>query len=313
MRAAACVAASLLAACAETGFLAQLGKRLSGSAARPLGEGSFVVGEPYRQGGTWHVPREDYAYDETGLATVVRGSPGARTANGETVDPSRLTAQHPTLQLPAIVRVTNLENNRSAVVRVNDRGPAEPGRLIGLSEGAGGVLGIRGTGPVRVRVQVLDAESRAVAAEARARTEPPEGDRIVVAAAPRTPVEAEALPPPPGAGTGRSLSKAAAPAGPAPAQRAALSSEHEPRTPTRGTARPGRLWVQAGTFVSLRSAEAMRARLASVGPVRMSEVTANGRRLYTVRLGPARNAGEADRLLAATRRAGAADARIVVD
>jgi rare lipoprotein A len=315
--AAACVAALLLAGCAETGFLAQLGKRVSGSAARAPGEGSFVVGEPYQQGGMWHAPREDYAYDETGLATVVRGRAGARTANGEAFDPARLTAQHPTLQLPAIVRVTNLENGRSVLVRVNDRGPAEPGRLIGLSEGAGRVLGIAATAPAQVRVQVLGAESREVAAEARARTPVPESERIVVAAAPRAPVEAEALPPPPGARAAVSQRQAAPlpapPPAPPPAQVAALRTEHLPQTLTQGAATPGTLWVQAGAFGSARAAETMRARLASVGPARTSPVTANGRTLYRVRLGPARTVAEADRLLAATLRAGAGDARIVVD
>jgi len=314
---AAILALLLLGGCAETGLLAQLGKRVTGSASRSPGEGTFVVGDTYQKGGVWFAPREDYALDETGLASVVRARAGTRTANGETFDPAKLTAQHPTLQLPAIVRVSNLENGRSVLVRVNDRGPAEPGRIIGLSEGAGRVLGLPATGTAQVRVQVVPAESRQVAAEARARTPVPESERIVVAAAPRTAVETEALPPPPGAQAAASTRSAAPfpappPAAP-PVQAPSLRTEALAQTLTQGAASPGTLWVQAGAFGSAQNAERMRARLASVGPARTSPVTANGRTLWRVRLGPARSVAEADRLLAATVRAGAGDARIVVD
>jgi rare lipoprotein A len=314
---AAVLAALLLGGCAETGLLAQLGKRVSGSAARTPGEGSFVVGEPYQKGGVWYAPREDYALVETGLATVVRERAGTRTANGEVFDPAKLTAQHPTLQLPAIIRVSNLDTGRSVLVRVNDRGPAEPGRIIGLSEGAGRVLGVPAAGAAQVRIQVLAAESREVAAEARARTPVPDSERIVVAAAPRTAVETEALPPPPGARVAPTTRSAtpfpAPPPAPPPVQTASLRTESLPQTLTHGVATPGTLWVQAGAFGSAQNAERMRARLAAVGPARTSPVTSAGRTLYRVRLGPARSVAEADRLLAATVRAGAGDARIVVD
>lgn len=306
-----------VAGCAETGFLAQIGKSLSGSAARAPAEGTFVVGEPYQRGGLWFAPREEYDLDETGLATVVRNRPGMRTANGEVFDPARLTAQHPTLQLPAIVRVNNLENGRAVLVRVNDRGPAEPGRVIGLSEGAARVLGIPPGHAAQVRVQVLAAESRQVAAEARARTPLPESERIVVAAAPRAAVETEALPPPPGAQEAPTQRRASPlpspPPAPPPVQVATLRTDQLPQTLTQGQPAPGTLWVQAGAFGSAQNAERMRARLAAVGPARTSPLTAEGRTLWRVRLGPARSVAEADRLLAAAVRAGAGDARIVVD
>jgi rare lipoprotein A len=318
MRAAAglALAVLLIGGCAEAGFLAQAGKGLTGSAGREAAEGRFVVGEPYVAGGITHVPREDYAYDETGLAVVVRLRPGTRTANGEVVDPNRLTAQHPTLQLPAIVRVTSLESGRSVLVRVNDRGPAVPGRVIGLSEAAGRVLALPPNAPAQVRVQVVAAESRQVAAEARSRTPVTESERIVAAAAPRPAVQREALPPPPGIAV--SPAPRSAPAFPrpqeaAPVQMASISTERLPETLTQSYATPGTLWVQAGAFGSAQNAERMRARLAGAGPVTTSRVTVDGRSLWRVRLGPARSVAEADRLLAAALRAGAGDARIVVD
>jgi rare lipoprotein A len=317
MRVALVLAAGLLiAGCAETGFLAQLGKSATGSAARDAGDGSFVVGEPYQAGGVWHGPREDYALDETGLGVVVAMRAGLRTANGEVVDPNKLIAQHPTLQLPAIVRVTNLENGRSVLLRVNDRGPGEAGRLIGLSPQAGRLLAFPARGAAQVRVQVVGAESRQVAGEAQARTPIPASERIAITPAPRQPVQAEALPPPPGARAAASPRSAAplpAPAPSAPVQLASLPTERLPETLTQSYAAPGTLWVQAGAFGSAQNAERMRARLAGVGPTRAMPMTSGGRTLWRVRVGPAGSVAEADRLLAAAVRAGANEARIVVD
>lgn len=296
--------------------MAQAGKGIAGSAERQPASGTYVVGQPYVSAGTTFAPREDYAYDETGLAVVVRITAGARTANGEVADPARLTAQHPTLQLPAIARVTSLETGRSVLVRVNDRGPAAPGRLIGLSEAAARLLALPPSAPAQVRVQVVEAESRLVAAEAKARTPVPESERIAVAAAPRTPVQAEILPPPPGVPA--SPAPRAAPAFPAPPAAApapvsGISTERLPETLTQSYAAPGTLWVQAGAFSSVQNAERMRARLSGLGTAVTSPVTKAGRPLYRVRLGPARSVAEADRLLAAALRAGAPDSRIVVD
>ncbi|WP_291296978.1 septal ring lytic transglycosylase RlpA family protein [Elioraea sp.] len=306
----------LVAGCAEAGFLAQLGKSATGSAARDTGQGGFVVGEPYQAAGVWHAPREDYALDETGLGVVVAVRAGARTANGEAADPNKLTAQHPTLQLPAIVRVTNLENGRSVLLRVNDRGPAEPGRLIGLSPQGGRLLGFPARGAAQVRVQVVGAESRQVAAEARARTPIPASQQIAIAPAPRPAVQAEALPPPPGARVATSPRSAAPLPAPPPTsavQLASLPTERLPDTLTQSYAAPGTLWVQAGAFGNAQNAERMRARLSGVGPSRAVPLTSGGRTLWRVRVGPAASVGDADRLLAAAIRAGANEARIIVD
>ena len=104
----------------------------------------YVVGEPYQMGGVWSYPREDYALSESGLAVVLPDARrGRRTANGEVHDPAALTAAHRTLQLPAVVVVWNLETGRELRVRVNDRGPEAPGRVIGLSRRAAELLGMR--------------------------------------------------------------------------------------------------------------------------------------------------------------------------
>lgn len=82
---------------------------------------------------------------------------GRQTASGEIFDKDALTACHPTLPFGTLVRVINLRNRRSVVVRINDRGDLNPGRVIDLSTGAANRLGMLGAGLVKVRLEILSA------------------------------------------------------------------------------------------------------------------------------------------------------------
>ena len=86
---------------------------------------------------------------------------GLKTSNGDTYDMFAMTAAHPTLPLPCYVRVTNTQNNRSVIVRVNDRGPFHNGRIIDLSFTAAYKLGYvdQGSSPVRVELIMPDASA----------------------------------------------------------------------------------------------------------------------------------------------------------
>src|ERR1700694_4280238 len=112
----------------------------------------YEIGKPYQLAGLWYYPREAFDDDETGLAERLPDRTGA-TADGEAFDGRALAAAHRTLQLPAIARVTNLENGRHIEVRLTDRGPATPGRLLGLTPRAADLLGI-GADPMPIRLQV---------------------------------------------------------------------------------------------------------------------------------------------------------------
>ncbi|EJL85911.1 rare lipoprotein A [Pantoea sp. RIT-PI-b] len=102
-------------------------------------------------GKNYRVIKDPSNYSEVGLATWYGDeAQGNRTAIGETYDPEAMTAAHPTLPLPSYVRVTNLANGRQIVVRVNDRGPYTPGRIIDLSRAAGDRLNISNNTRVRV-------------------------------------------------------------------------------------------------------------------------------------------------------------------
>ncbi len=132
--------------------------------ARKLGY--FRLGAPYQINGVRYVPRLDWNYDRTGRASWYGPRfHGRLTANGEIFDQHELTAAHQTLPLPSIVRVTNLDNGRTLVLRVNDRGPFVRGRILDVSGRAAHLLRFKDKGTARVRVQVLEKESREAAAE----------------------------------------------------------------------------------------------------------------------------------------------------
>lgn len=120
--------------------------------------GSYKTGNPYMVAGRWYTPMQGVKhYDQTGIASWYGADfHGKLTANGESYDMYSLSAAHKTLPLPTLVRVTNLENGRSVIVRVNDRGPFVKNRLIDLSYAASNVLGFMDQGTTRVRVQTLD-------------------------------------------------------------------------------------------------------------------------------------------------------------
>ncbi len=125
-----------------------------------------VKKSPYVVNGRRYVPmsvQEARNYRETGIASwygyeTYRQKGGHMTANGEAFDPNGLNAAHKYLPLPTFVKVTNLENRRSIVLRVNDRGPFVDGRIIDLSAGAARKLGFYDKGTAKVRVETYEGE-----------------------------------------------------------------------------------------------------------------------------------------------------------
>ena len=162
----------------------------------PPNAGVYKVGQPYQIDNIWYYPAEQPDYDETGIASWYGPTfYGKRTANGELYDGNALTAAHRTLPLPVNVRVTNLENGKSIIVRVNDRGPYARGRIIDLSKRAAELLDVVQTGTARVRVTYV---ARADLNGAPASETPPEiANALPAVPTPR--VEAEPLGGAPGA------------------------------------------------------------------------------------------------------------------
>lgn len=122
--------------------------------------GYYKVGRPYKIKGTPYYPQEYDHYSEVGVASWYgEAFDGKLTANGEIYDLSFMTAAHRTLPMPSMVRVTNLENSKSVIVRVNDRGPFAKNRIIDLSKQAAEMLDYKEKGTIMVKVDLLKNET----------------------------------------------------------------------------------------------------------------------------------------------------------
>ena len=127
-----------------------------GRGAIPFAGGRFQVGNAYKVAGRTFTPHEQPGYNKKGLASWYGEAFHRRmTSNGEYFDMATLTAAHATLPLPSYAKVTNLENGKTVVVRINDRGPFVDTRILDVSKAAADVLGYRRQGTAHVRVQLI--------------------------------------------------------------------------------------------------------------------------------------------------------------
>ncbi len=310
--------------CTEAKLVSHMAKKLPGGQAQS--EGNFKVGSPYKVNGKWYHPQEDYSFSETGIASWYGPQfHGKRTANGEVFDMNELTAAHKTLQLPSLVRVTNLENGRSMVVRVNDRGPFKRGRIIDLSKRAAELLGFKGKGVAKVKIRVLAEESRAIALAAK-HGEDTRG--IEVAMNERRDSKQDGRPEPlvpaPESGTsGYQTVSTGSGSSIKPVERTELS---EPEI--RGHTQNGRfypdpvvnrvpvaqtnIFVQVGSFSMQDNAIRLAQKLQTVGNAQVYPAMVNGRQFFRVRI-PSADVAQADIILSRLAAAGNGEAIIVVE
>jgi rare lipoprotein A len=162
----------------------------------PKGGGRELVGKPYQVAGQTYVPREIPNYSRVGTASWYGSAfHGRLTANGEIFDRESVAAAHPTMPLPSYARVTNLRNQRSMIVRVNDRGPYHGNRLIDVSERAAEALGFHRHGTTQVKVDYVGrastngSDDRILMASLRTDGTPASlsSSRTMIAEAPRSP------------------------------------------------------------------------------------------------------------------------------
>jgi rare lipoprotein A len=258
----------------------------------------YTLSPPYAADGHWYYPAENYALDVTGIASVAR-DPAGLTADGEIRDDGALTAAMQTIQLPAIAAVTNLANGRQILLRVNDRGPADPARVIALSPRAALLLQVPpGGAPVRVQIDTLLSH--------RLTDQLGGGPKLAITAAPRGTVVAQSLAPPGGtsaSGPVAVIGAAAAPlSGPTVPDR---MPEVIHSVPLSG----GEYWLHAGTFDRFDYANVFASRLAGLGGSVVR--SRDGRQsVYAVIAGPFRSIAEADAALRQALAAGIPDAAI---
>lgn len=301
--------------------------------------GMYKVGNPYKILGRWYYPKEDYSYSEVGTASWYGPDFHAkRTANNEKYDMHSLTAAHRTLPLPSIIRVTNMENGRSLVVRVNDRGPYARERIIDVSKKVAQLLGFLENGTAKVRVEVLEKESKnlkaallneaitdseVVAAPTTQILKSNIGEDVnVLAAAPAiAPITA---PEKRVAKVSPSVVPAASPqafrssSAIAPAVKGSVyrsdevSAEEtiEETEETENVSGDG-YYVQAGAFSAYDSASSLVARLKKFGNAHVSKAEVSGKTFYRVRVGPFGRHEEAVTSQAKIRKFGIPTAHIV--
>jgi rare lipoprotein A len=259
-------------------------------------------------GRRYFVLSSSVGYVERGVASWY--GPGfhqVRTSTGEPYDMYAMTAAHKTLPLPAYVRVTNLQNGRSIVVRVNDRGPFVGNRIIDLSYTAAAKLDMLRNGTAMVEVRSLEpvsANTPLVAQGTTPNATPNASPTAAPTAAPliASPITAAAEAPSP-------APAASADSAP-PTASADLSSGGISTVPV-----PRALFIQAGAFSDPMNAERLLEKLrgGGYGHVFVRDNEIQGRRMYRVRIGPVPDVAEFDRIVAALERVGISDAHLALD
>ena len=223
--------------------------------------------KPYEVLGRQYVPlTHDKPFTQRGLASWYgRKFHGKRTANGEIYDMYAMTAAHPTLPLPSYARVRNPANGREVVVRINDRGPFHPGRIIDLSYTAALKLDVlRGVAPVeleRITPEAIRSGSwrRGAVAAAAARTPVETAAADVAVAANSTPAPApeSAAAPTPALPVTEATT---APLAPPPRTAAGAAPAAEPADQAN---QPSGYWIQLGAFRQRDGAEDFQRRVAA--------------------------------------------------
>lgn len=254
----------------------------------------YKLGSPYQIQGVWYYPSYEPRYDRTGVASwygpAFHGRP---TANGERFDMNAVSAAHPTLPLPSRVRVTNLENGRQLIVRVNDRGPFIDDRLIDLSRRGAQLLGFHRQGLAKVRVQYLGL------AEPLPDVLPPAEKpvRLATVDAPAVVFKPRRSAPSAGADVLRPADK--------PVQTASI------RAPPVAGGPSGAFLVEAAVFEERDAAGRLGALLRSFGTVSVEPERRGGRLVHAVRIGPFRSNAEAASILAELTRFGLTESQII--
>jgi len=227
-----------------------------GPMVSPTGKPLRGTEKPYQIRGIWYYPQADPDYDVKGVGSWYGEQfHNRRTANGEIFDMDALSAAHKTLPLPSLVEVTNLDNGRKMVVRVNDRGPFVGDRIIDLSRAAADKLGYRRQGVARVRVRYIGPAPKS-AFDSRQYAQAPQQQ------SPSTPAPRQA-----------------------PARDAAPLTWPDEPPPVRVQVIPSRqagFRIQAGAFSSRANAERAVSQLQSAGRAVIEPMARAGGTLYRV-------------------------------
>lgn len=344
------MAISLLSACSEARYAAHVAKQIPFPGDETDNVGHYKVGNSYDIQGRRYQPKETFNHTETGMASWYGpGFHNKRTANGEIFDENELTAAHRTLQLPSIIRVINLANGRSVILRVNDRGPFARDRILDVSKRAASLLGFKDKGTTKIRLEVLGDASREVAERSKQGYSTKGYEVALNQKQPLPPIQKQyvsgnttqgaytsspPLPQPsikpmqniepvtrvalssPNATTGPEgniISQPVPLRKPLPVQTESLNAPTMTNPPLPPALGAGRVYVQAGAFSSEQNALNFSSQMASYGPSKVYFSRVNDKPFYRVRLGPYENREQAGRVLDVLNQGGNKNAVIVFD
>lgn len=315
-----------LSGCSETRYAAHVAKQIPISKDKmSRNKGYFKVGSSYKIQGRRYYPSETYNHTETGTASWY--GPGFHdklTANGEIFDQNEMTAAHRTLQLPSIVKVTNLSNGRSAILRVNDRGPFAHNRILDVSERAAVVLGFKNKGVAKIRLEVVADASKEVASIAKSGrstrgyeiaynqgkavnpanvkmnapvplSKPEPITEVVLGETPVEPIQTASVPS-------------------VQAEPLADMVKNAASVPSNGYVQNARkVFVQAGSFSQEANALSYSDTLSKIAPSRVYMTRVNNEPYFRVRLGPYDNSAQAQQVIASLSQSGHQNAVIVTE
>jgi len=236
---------------------------------------TYKVGNPYKIAGKIYRPAADPHYDKVGLASWYGTKfHGRKTANGDIFNMNSLTAAHTTLPMPSYVRVTNVENGRWLILKINDRGPFVGDRLIDVSRRAAQLLGFEKKGVTKVRIQAVQGP----------RGELPQ--QIIAQHKPTAPSR--------------------------PPLKTASAIETERLNSADNTA-DKKIYVQIGAYADQKNAKKIVDEIHHISDTKMDEVDINGQNLYRVRIGPQATVELAEIILGRILSLGHNTARIIRD
>ena len=285
----------ILSGCAQTQLAAHAFKNVLPSS--PKSVGSFKVGTPYKIKGKWYRPKESYDLVQTGIASWYgKDFHNKPTANGEIYDRFDLTAAHKTLQMPSLIKVTNLENGKSLVLRVNDRGPFARGRILDVSERGAELLGFKEQGTARIKLEVLGPESQALAQAAKD-GKSTAGTEIAYNRNGRLPDNYNIK---------------------TPTKPIKVAQTQKTYMPERDVAKITKvskpeIFVQTASFSDKENARKVAQQLSYVHRTRVKPTLIKGQQYYRVQVGPLENVNKADIILSQAIDRGYYDALIVLD
>lgn len=257
------------------------------------------IGAPYQVNGIWYIPAHEPDYNETGSASWYgNGFNGHVTANGEIFDENIVSVAHPTLPMASLVEVTNLENGRSIIARVNDRGPFVGNRLVDVSARGAELLGFKEQGSAQVRVRYIGQAPQAETT------------------APRN-LEANNLQ------IGNVTTRGYVPTRMAQTPQTRpiapnVQTTRNPVTTTRvasaniASSRTSNRYVQIGVFSNRTNAERALHNVDTLGNTKIVPIDANGNSLYRAVLGPFNDAASANNIASEAINKGVEGAHVIV-